>query len=93
LSLVAVPILLYLQERVVYFALHDWSEQFAAWAFYFLVIGSAKQIWDLKKKETKKVVEKKKEKFVLPKGLARNFDFPLSGYILDLRTVKYGKIQ
>jgi hypothetical protein len=47
--LIIVPFLLAIDEKLIISELKDWAEQFAVWAYYFLVIGVLKQIWDFKK--------------------------------------------
>lgn len=44
--LVIVPLLLYLSEEQILFYGEVWAERVAVWAYYFLVIGVVKQIFE-----------------------------------------------
>jgi len=49
ISLIFCPILLYLHENNGFLMGEVWAEQMAVWAYYFLVIGVSKQIWEFRK--------------------------------------------
>jgi hypothetical protein len=49
ICLIIVPFLLALDEKLIVSELKDWAEQFAVWAYYFLVIGVFKQVFDFRK--------------------------------------------
>ena len=72
--LVIMPILLILFNKDILVNGEIWAEQAAVWAYYFLVIGVVRQIFEYQrdaKKEKKKI---KKKKIVKPRE-----------YIVDLR--------
>jgi len=48
------PILLYLSNRYIFLQGEEWAERAAVWAFFFLVMGVAKQVWDLYRENRKK---------------------------------------
>lgn len=67
--LAACPILLILFEKNILLFGEEYAEQSAVWAYYFLVIGVTKQIWEFKResaeeKEEPEAEEKAVEKIV-----------------------------
>jgi len=63
ISLVFCPILLILKNDYGFMMGEIWAEQMAIWAYYFLVIGVTKQIWEFRKEnaQEKEDTEIKKE--------------------------------
>ncbi len=47
--LVIIPFLLVLGNKEIFLKGEAWAEVVAVWAYFFLVIGVAKQIWEYKK--------------------------------------------
>ena len=52
ISLVFCPIFLILENNYGFLMGEIWAEQSAVWAYYFLVIGVTKQIWEFRKEDT-----------------------------------------
>ncbi len=58
ICLISCPVLLYLSENYGLIMGEVWAEQMAVWAYYFLVFGVTKQIWEYRKEiveEAKKI--------------------------------------
>ena len=53
--LVFCPILLILENNYGFLMGEIWAEQSAVWAYYFLVIGVTKQVWEFRKEEKEKI--------------------------------------
>ncbi|MCK5123114.1 MAG: hypothetical protein KAQ87_03125 [Candidatus Pacebacteria bacterium] len=61
--LISCPILLILFEKDILLLGEEYAEQAAVWAYYFLVIGVIKQIWEFRKEsKEEKIVENTKLK-------------------------------
>lgn len=68
ICLIIVPFLLAIDEKLIVSELKGWAEQFAVWAYYFLVIGVIKQIWEFKN-------EKEEDKSETISEVAQNIQF------------------
>ncbi|MCK5416648.1 hypothetical protein KAI92_04440 [Candidatus Parcubacteria bacterium] len=60
--LVCIPILLTLFNKDILFKGEIWAEQVAVWAYYFLVIGVVRQIFEYKEEEKEKRKKSKENK-------------------------------